>query len=137
MRIEDIKQEFHKTPEDIRQMIKEKVEEQLCEERVIIMEKNTKRRTFRFPKAAAIADDTYVVSSEMLSFDGHDGVYLEKELGDETEIVFDKRIYLFYPEFHRALIMEIANNVTKEEALKVAEHLELVDTGKYSGRSGF
>ncbi len=231
MRIEDIKQEFPKTPDDIRQMIEEKVEEQLCEERVIIMEKNTKRRTFRFPKTAAIAaaamllmgttvfagvklyqiytekngtygvqtvmekndtkgngslpdkvpeieikagylpegmvqagdasktriqyenapaeggismmtalidtdqdkvtaNDTYVVSSEMLSFDGHDGVYLEKELGDETEIVFDKRIYLFYPEFHRALIMEIANNVTKEEALKVAEHLELVATGK-------
>lgn len=82
------------------------------------------------------ANDTYVVSSELLSFDGHDGVYLERKIGDETEIVFDKKICLVYPEVRRVLIMEIANNVTKEEALKVAKETELIDTGKVIDTKG-
>lgn len=231
MKLEDIKQEFPQTPDDIRQMIEEKVTEQLCEERMISMEQKRKKRHFYFPKAAAAAfvavmligttvfagaklcqiytkkngtygvqtimeqgnteedsvlsdkvpeieiktgylpdgmiqrgdaskttleyenapaeggismmtvlldvdrdkvtaNDTFVVSSEMLSFNGHDGVYLEKRIGDETEVAFDKKIYLVYPEVSRVLIMEIADNVTKEEALKVAEQIKLVDTGK-------
>ena len=76
------------------------------------------------------ANDTYVISSEMISFDGHDGVYMEKETSKHEKVTFDKKIYLMYPEVQRVLIMDIANNVTKEEALKVAEQIELVDTGK-------
>lgn len=75
------------------------------------------------------AKDSSVVYSEAISFDGHDGVYLEKGVADKTEVVFDKKIYLVYPEVSRVLIMEIANNVTKEEALKVARQTELIDTG--------
>lgn len=76
------------------------------------------------------ANDTYVVSSELLSFDGHDGVYLERKIGDEAEIVFDKKICLVYPEVRRVLIMEVANNVTKEEALKLVHiTLEYKNTG--------
>ena len=76
------------------------------------------------------ANDTYVISSEMISFDGHDGVYMEKETSKHEKVTFDKKIYLMYPEVQRVLIMDIANNVTKEEALKVAEQIELIDTGK-------
>lgn len=79
------------------------------------------------------ANDTYVVSSELLSFDGHDGVYLERKIGDETEIVFDKKICLVYSEVRRVLIMEVANNVTKEEALKVAKETELIDYSDHYG----
>lgn len=76
------------------------------------------------------ANDTYVVSSELLSFDGHDGVYLERKIGDETEIVFDKKICLVYLAVRRVLIMEVANNVTKEEALKLVHiTLEYKNTG--------
>ena len=76
------------------------------------------------------ANDTYVISSEMISFDGHDGVYMEEKISKHEKITFDKKIYLMYPEVQRVLIMDIANNVTKEEALKVAEQIELIDTGK-------
>lgn len=81
-------------------------------------------------KEKVTADDTYVVSSEMISFEDHEGVYMEKKVSTDTRITFDKKIYLMYPEVQRVLIMDIANNVTKEEALKVAEQIELVDTGK-------
>ena len=233
MRLEDIKREFPQTPDYIRQMIEDKVEEQLHAEQIAPFERKVNRFRMSFQKAIAVgfaavmlmgttvyagvklyqiymekngtygvqttmeqgnteeggvsvdkvpeieikagylpdgmiqtgnaekvriedadapgeggismfdvlldveqekvtANDTYVISSEMISFDGHEGVYIEKQTSKYKKVTstFDKKIYLMYPEVQRVLIMNIADNVTKEEALKVAEQIELVDTGK-------
>lgn len=54
MRLEDIKQEFPQTPENIRQIIENKVEEQMNAEHIIPCERKNSKFHLSFPKAIAV-----------------------------------------------------------------------------------
>lgn len=68
---------------------------------------------------------TNVAVKEELSINGGDGVYLKFSDIYEDEIVFDQRIYVMYPDQHYVLEMYAGSNVTKEEAVAIAEGIRL------------
>lgn len=68
--------------------------------------------------------DTDVISQEDLQISGHDGVYLEKQRSASGDTI--ATIYIFYPEVHHVLQMWIGPDVSKDEAMKVAEGIELI-----------
>lgn len=69
-----------------------------------------------------------VVSSEDFSANGHDAVYLEyPDLYDE-DITFNQRIYVAFTDVHYVMEMYVASDVSKEEALKIAENVKLTPT---------
>ena len=70
--------------------------------------------------------DLGVEASEKIMFGEHEGVYLK--FADDEE--YNQRMYLMFPEEYRVLVVAIGNDVTKEEAYKVAETLTLEETGK-------
>lgn len=74
--------------------------------------------------------DTSVTASEMVTINGMDGIYLEKEGSD-----FNKKLYIAYPEYWQILEIYVGNDVTKEEALKMAENLDVKPTGEMRARS--
>lgn len=67
-----------------------------------------------------------VLSSEYVTINGHEGVYLEYPnlFGDET--IFNQRIYVAYPDLHYVMQMFAAADVSKDEALKIAEGIRLL-----------
>ena len=76
--------------------------------------------------------DTGVEESEQTMFGEHEGVYLR--YADDEE--FNQRMYLMFPEEYRVLVVAIGNDVTKEEAYKVAESLILEETDKMIDTEG-
>ena len=73
--------------------------------------------------------DTSVEESEQTTFGEHEGVYL-KYYTVQTDTHFNQRIYLLCPEEGRIVTMYIGSDVSKEEAYKVAEGIQLVETGE-------
>lgn len=71
--------------------------------------------------------DVNVVESEKGIWGGHEGIYLQYQ-DLEQDGSFNQRMYLLYPEEYRVLIMYIGDDVSKEEAIKVAENISLVET---------
>lgn len=72
----------------------------------------------------AVMKDTSVVESDVVTLGGHDGVYIKyQDLRQDQS--FNQRIYMLYPEEYRMLIMYIGDDISKEEAMKVAENIEL------------
>ena len=67
-----------------------------------------------------------VLSSEDLSLNGFDGVYLEYPHLYEEEIAFNQRIYVAFTDVHYVMQMYVASDVSKEEAIKVAESIKLI-----------
>ena len=76
--------------------------------------------------------DLSVEESEKSMFGEHEGVYL-KYAGERE---FNQRMYLMFPEEYRVLVVAIGNNVTKEEAYKVAERLRLEETDRMVDTNG-
>lgn len=74
--------------------------------------------------------DANVTYSENLNISGHDAVYLEIKTDEGEDISYVKRFYVAYPEVWRVLQVYVGSNVTKEEAMKVVENIELVSTGE-------
>ncbi|MDO4321710.1 MAG: DUF4367 domain-containing protein [Lachnospiraceae bacterium] len=70
--------------------------------------------------------DTDVISSESIDVNGHEGVYLTRQVYS-TGTAFDRIIYVTYPEADLVLQLYVAENVSQEEALKFAEGIELVE----------
>ncbi len=70
---------------------------------------------------------TNVKSTEEIKVGGYDGIYCELIDGDgEGEgISFNQRIYVAYTDVHYVMEMYAASDVTKEEALKIAEGVHL------------
>lgn len=66
-----------------------------------------------------------VISREDITVNGYDGVYLEFSRLFEDEISFNQRIYVAYPDLHYVLEMFIASDVTREEAVRIAEGITL------------
>lgn len=76
--------------------------------------------------------DLSVEESEKTMFGEHEGVYLK--YAGEGE--FNQRMYLMFPEEYRVLVVAIGNDVTKEEAYKVAERLRLEETDQMVDTDG-
>lgn len=74
-----------------------------------------------------------VVSREEITVNGNNGVYLEFLNLFEDEISFNQRIYVAYPDLHYVMEMYIASDVTKEEAVKIAEGIRLVPAAEGEG----
>lgn len=72
--------------------------------------------------------DTGVVASEAIQVGTHDGVYLQFQNSGDENILFNQRIYVSYPELHYVMEMYVGEDVTKEEAIKVAEGVTLTAT---------
>lgn len=69
-----------------------------------------------------------VLSSETFMADGNEGVYLEYPNLYEEEISFNQRIYVAFTDVHYVMEMYAASDVSKEEAIKIAEHVKLIPT---------
>lgn len=66
-----------------------------------------------------------VLSSEDLTVGGRDGVYLLLNTLDDGTISFNQRIYVAYTDVHYVMEMYVASDVTKEDAIKIAEGVKL------------
>ena len=65
-----------------------------------------------------------VVESETLNINGREGIYLgQQALGDG--LAFNQQLYVAYPELHLVLEMTAASDVSKEDAIQIAEHVAL------------
>lgn len=72
--------------------------------------------------------DTDVLSSEKITVGDREGVYIEVAVRDDKQIWSDKKVYIYYPEVHHVLELYIGEDVSKEEALKIAEGAKLTVT---------
>ena len=66
-----------------------------------------------------------VIHQEAVKVGGYDGVYLELQGAEDGSISFNQRIYVAYTDLHYIMEMYAASDVTKEDALKIAEGVEL------------
>lgn len=66
-----------------------------------------------------------VIASEEIKVNEYSGVYLEYQNLTEDEVSFNQRIYVAYTNMHYVMEMFVGSDVTKEEALKVAEGVKL------------
>lgn len=67
-----------------------------------------------------------VLSSEEFTAGGYPGVYLEYPDLYEDDITFNQRIYVAYTDVHYVMELYAASDVSKEEALKIAESVKLI-----------
>lgn len=74
-----------------------------------------------------------VISREDIKINGYDAVYLELSNLYEDEISFNQRIYVAYPDIHYVMEMYVASDVTKEEAIKIAEGIKLTPAADGEG----
>ncbi|MCX4320472.1 MAG: DUF4367 domain-containing protein [Lachnospiraceae bacterium] len=74
-----------------------------------------------------------VLSSEEFTANGHSGVYLEYPNLYQDDISFNQRIYVEFTDVHYVMEMYAASDVSKEEALKIAENVKLVPTEDANG----
>lgn len=76
-----------------------------------------------------ILTETGVIESEKRIFGSREGIYLRfQDL--EQDKTFNQVIYLLCPEEYQVVIMNIGDDVTKEDAVKFAENLSFVKTGE-------
>lgn len=72
--------------------------------------------------------DTNCISNEDITIGEYDGVYLLFHTLDESTITFNQQIYVAYTDVHYVMQMYIGSDVTKEEAIKIAEGVKLTPT---------
>lgn len=66
--------------------------------------------------------------SEDFTVNGYEGVYLESPDLYEGDVSFNKRIYVAYTDVHYVMEMYAASDVSKEEAIRIAEGIQLIPT---------
>ena len=71
-----------------------------------------------------------VVESEERTFGKYEGVYLKYNNLKTEKGAFDQRIYLLCPDKYRVITIYIGDDVSKEDAVKVAENLEITENDK-------
>lgn len=74
-----------------------------------------------------------VLSREDITLGEYEGVYMELNSLDEGIVNFDKRIYVAYTDVHYVMEMFAAQDVTKEDAIKIAENVKLIPVGDGEG----
>lgn len=71
-----------------------------------------------------------VVESEERTFGKYEGVYLKYNNLKTEKGAFDQRIYLLCPDKYRVITIYIGDDVSKDDAVKVAENLEITENDK-------
>lgn len=74
-----------------------------------------------------VIQDQNVVDSEARTFGEYQGVYLKYNSITKSG-TFNQRIYLVCPDLYRVLMIYIGDDVSKEDAIKVAENLVLSES---------
>ncbi len=69
-----------------------------------------------------------ILSSEDFSANGYDAVYLQCPNLYEGELTFNQKIYVAFTDVHYVMEMYVASDVSKEEAVKIAEGVKLIPT---------
>ena len=80
----------------------------------------------------AVLQEKGVIESEQRIFGARKGIYLKYQ-DMEQDGSFDKCIYLLCPEEYQMLIIQIGDDISKEDAVKFAENISLVKTGEQEG----
>lgn len=70
--------------------------------------------------------DENIVESENLQLGEHDGVLLKRNIIEDGGLWMDKILYILYPEYSRVVQMYVGQDVSKEDAIKIAENMTLV-----------
>ena len=68
---------------------------------------------------------TNVKESENIDIGGYAGVYFVLQSGESDDICFNQRIYVAYTDLHYVMELYAASDVSKEDALKIAEGIRL------------
>ena len=68
---------------------------------------------------------TDVKETETVKVNGYDGVYFVLYGGEGDEVCFNQRIYVAYTDVHYVMELYVASDVSREEALKIAEGIQL------------
>ena len=71
-----------------------------------------------------------VIESEERTFGKYEGVYLKYNNLKTEKGAFDQRIYLLCPDKYRVITIYIGDDVSKDDAVKVAENLEITENDK-------
>ena len=66
-----------------------------------------------------------VLSREEFSANGLQGIYLEYPYLYPDEIAFNQRIYVAFTDVHYVVVMYVASDVSKEDAIKIAKNIKL------------
>lgn len=74
--------------------------------------------------------DKNVMEHEERRFGKYDGIYL-KYHSPVQKTWFNQRIYLLCPDINRVMIIYILSDIPKEEAVKVAENLEITESDTF------
>lgn len=74
-----------------------------------------------------------VLTSEEFTTGEYQGVYLEYPNLYENDITFNQRLYVAYTDVHYVMEMYAASDVSKDEALKIAENVKLIPTEDATG----
>lgn len=73
-----------------------------------------------------VMQDKHVVDCEERVFGNYEGVYLKyHDLAEDGS--FNQRIYLLCPDVYRVITVYIGDDITKEDAIKVAENLVITE----------
>lgn len=72
--------------------------------------------------------DTYVITEEAVDINDKEAIYLEREITGGVSVSFDKKIYVAYPEYWQILEIFVGEDVSKEEALQIADSLNVQPT---------
>lgn len=69
---------------------------------------------------------TGIADREELSVNGNEGIYLKfADIYEDTVVSFNQRIYVMYPDQHYVLEMFVGSNVSKEDAVAIAQGVQL------------
>ncbi|MDD3340465.1 MAG: DUF4367 domain-containing protein [Lachnospiraceae bacterium] len=80
-----------------------------------------------------VLSDTHVTDAEHISVGDKQAIYLERTAqisGNAGSVAFNKKLYVVYPEYWQVLEIFVGADVTKEEAMKIVENLEVTATGE-------
>lgn len=75
---------------------------------------------------AQVKEDKNIVESEERTFGQYEGVYLKYHEVMQDGF-FNQRIYLLCPEAYRVITIYVGDDVSKEDAIKVAENLQITE----------
>ena len=77
----------------------------------------------------SVLTDNHVVESEERNFGKYEGVYLRYQDLEQSGS-YNQRIYLMCPDEYRMAVIYVGDDMSKEEAVKFAENISLVETDK-------
>ncbi len=74
--------------------------------------------------------DRFVINSEQFTVGDWEGVYLEMQNVEDNDIDFNQRIYLACPEYWQVIVIYVGEDVTKEQAIAMAQGLDIQPSGE-------